>query len=75
MGEMEDILKDVFKQRLDKLGEEHGFGAVLEMYCLTLCNFLVESGFISEEDLIQRVMKEIDKFENTEEKPISIPFT
>jgi len=53
-----------FNLRSGKFQEIYGYGALLEMYIIGIMNFLVDVGFIKQEDLSMIIMKEMDRFEN-----------
>lgn len=64
-NEMESILKDIFTQRRVSFSTDHGFGALLEMYCLVIFDLLVDKGITTESVIMNNVMKKMNAFENT----------
>ena len=52
-----------FNVRTQKFQQAYSYGALLEMYVISIMNFLVDVGFVKQEDLSMMIMKEMDRFE------------
>lgn len=62
---MEMDINQKFNLRSGKFQEIYGYGALLEMYIIGIMNFLVDVGFVKQEDLSMIIMKEMDRFETS----------
>lgn len=57
-------MEQEFSAKASEFENTYGYGVLIEMYLIGVMNFLVDLGFITQDDLSKRIIVEMDKFTN-----------